>query len=147
MENLVFRKVIVGDIEQLKVLYGELIKDRNYETCKLKDYFSKEQNLLDTYAVCLEEKIIATAQLVIYENLVRAPLKKAIIDSVVVKNGFQQQGVGSFLISNLIKIAKSESVELIMLISSYKRYKAYDFYRKHGFKDEGLGFILDLTKS
>lgn len=95
------------------------------------------------FVITQGNQILGTAQLMIYENLIRFPKKKAIIDSVIIDQAERGTGIGTHLIDHIIRFAQSQGVMRINLVSSYKRYKAYAFYRSLGFVDSGLGFEFD----
>ena len=145
-ENIVIRLATINDVDNLKSLYSQLIEDvspnPNDMFKALEGIILEEHN--NVFIAIHDDKIVASAQLISYKNLIRSPFNKAIIDSVIVHEQYRGAGIGSKLIRVIIDFAKKNKVQKINLTSSYKRYKAYDFYRNLGFRDCGLGFILDL---
>jgi len=78
-----------------------------------------------------EGKIVAMATLIVY----RIPyVKKSIIEDVVVDKDSRGQGIGTNLISVLIKKAKAENVSYIDLTSRPSRQEGNKLYEKLGFK-------------
>jgi len=56
---------------------------------------------------------------------------KVIVENVIVAKEMRQQGIGTRLMQEIEKIAKTRGCRYITLVSSAKRRKARDFY--HGF--------------
>lgn len=52
---------------------------------------------------------------------------------IAVINSYQQGGIGSQLLRELLNLAKEENVEYIYLYFDPKYNKIYNFYKKHGF--------------
>ena len=146
IQTYTIRQVEHQDAIQLLGLFQQLIPDAHLSLEQLAYGLLKIGTTKDNYHFVILErnKIVGSAQLLIYENLIRFPQKKAIIDSVIISEDVRGIGVGTQLLNYLIDFAKKEEVQKVQLISSYKRHQAYSFYRNLGFKDTGLGFILDL---
>jgi GNAT superfamily N-acetyltransferase len=88
--------------------------------------------------------VVGCCQLIIYRNLIRSPYQKAVIDSVIVDELHQYDGLGKLLIRKVLEYANQQNVGKVQLISSFPRIQAHSFYEKMNFKKIGYGFILDL---
>lgn len=139
------RRAEHGDIMALIPLLSQLIEDVQLTPEQLANALTETLANKGNHVFIIEQRshILGTAQLMMYENLIRFPKKKAIIDSVIIDQSQRGTGIGTHLIDYMIRFAQSQGVMRINLVSSYKRYKAYAFYRSLGFVDSGLGFEFD----
>ena len=56
------------------------------------------------------------------------------IVGIALKNNYQRRGVGTKLLSSLVKLAKNHQVQTISLEVDEKNEKAINFYKKNGFE-------------
>lgn len=144
MQSLIVRTADYNDLAHLKPLLMQLVENAHPNIEDMDDmlYEIYDNPFNRVFVVEYNQKIVGTAQVIIYDNLIRTPNRKAIIDSVVVDNELRGKYIGKELISYILTYCKSMEVSKINLVSSYRRFQAYDFYRAMGFKDVGLGFEL-----
>jgi predicted N-acetyltransferase YhbS len=59
-----------------------------------------------------------------------------VIDNVIVKNGFRGLGVGRKLINYMEAVARTRNCYSIMLVSSFRRKEAHEFYEAVGYAND-----------
>jgi len=67
------------------------------------------------------------------------------IPELIVREEFQNRGVGKKLIHSCISIAKEKKCHRIRLESGNQRKKSHKFYKKLGFEQSGLSFTMGLN--
>lgn len=146
LQVLCVREVERADLSQLLPLFRQLIDTTNLSEQELVKAWEMQVAQQGNYWFVVERsgQLLGAAQLMVYENLLRFPHKKAVIDSVIVSEEARGLGVGTQLIDHIIRFAQNLDVMKLYLVSSYKRHKAYSFYRNLGFTDCGLGFEFDM---
>ena len=145
LHNVVIEIANATHLEGLKELFTQLIPDEEPDINHMKDTLEKlsvECNRV--YAALHGNFILGTAQLLIYDNLIRVPKSKGMIDSVIVHNDYRNQGIGSKLIKHILVDAKKHGVSKLYLLSGYQRSASHPFYHKLGFKDTGFCFEYDF---
>lgn len=147
VKQVIIRNAEISDLVQLKQLFSQLIDNVHPTIHSMEDVMLDiyDDNHNRVFVVEVNGRIVGTAQVIIYENLIRTPKRKAIVDSVIVDESMRGLNLGKQLLTHLIDYCKSLHVGKISLVSSYRRYVAYSFYRSMGFKDCGLGFEMDLS--
>jgi len=96
-------------------------------------------------SVCLQQdQVIATCQTVIYSNLIRAPFSKAVIDSVVVDEGFRNRGIGYALMEWTMELLHKERCERVMVSTAFSRTVAHRLYEGMGFDQFGYTYLKVL---
>ena len=115
--SIVIEEARLTDIEGIKKLLVQLVPEQN-----------PEHSLM----------------LVDLNEFIRSPYQKAVIDSVIVDELHQYDGLGKLLIRKVLEYANQQNVGKVQLISSFPRIQAHSFYEKMNFKKIGYGFILDL---
>lgn len=68
------------------------------------------------------------------------------IEEFIVKEKFRRQGIGSYMFSRLVSIARSCGAQLLELSSKDTRIQAHVFYRKHEMAMRHYKFTLDIEK-
>ncbi len=145
-QQLIVRTAKVTDLAQLKCLFTQLIDNVHPNIHAMEDVLLEayDDDFNRVYVVESNGVMVGTAQVIIYNNLIRTPKRKAIIDSVIVDEKQRGLNIGKKLITHIIDYCITQEVGKITLVSSYKRFLAYPFYRSVGFRDCGLGFELEL---
>lgn len=105
-------------------------------------YIRQRTPSMGVVVVSLNEVVVGTCQLVVYENLVRTPWRKAIIDSVVVDASVRNQGIGKALMQWAVAHLQSQGCATIAVSSAFIRKAAHGMYRGLGFSTFGNTFIL-----
>ncbi|MGO4377654.1 GNAT family N-acetyltransferase [Pseudoduganella sp. RAF53_2] len=93
----------------------------------------------------LEGRIIAMLQLTFIPGLSRRGALRANIEAVRVDSSLRGQGIGSWLISEAIALARERQCALIQLTSDKSRTEAHRFYTRLGFVASHEGFKLKST--
>jgi len=134
-----------SDLNGLSALFAQLIPDRKPEMVEMQLMLNNlKTDCNKIYTATFNNLIVGTAQLIIYENLIRVPQRKGMIDSVIVDKDYRNCGVGAKLIGHILEEAKKQNIIKLYLYSGYHRQKSYQFYKKLGFYDSGLCFEYDL---
>jgi len=84
------------------------------------------------------------AQLTIIPGLGRMGIRRGQIESVRVASGRRGQGLGRWLMQELIGAARRHGCGIVQLTSDRRRHDAHRFYESLGFTASHLGFKLML---
>ena len=144
--DLEFRVARHADIPRLQALYRQLIPEERPAEEDMRDALEAIMAESEAVLIVIGElggSIVATCQLVTYHNLIRAPFKKAVIDSVVVDAPFRHRGIGTAMIRWIIDHVKQRECSIVLVSSSSSREIAPYLYRKVGFEAFGTAFSLD----
>jgi len=144
LEGAIIRSASLLDLAALQELYKILIPD---ESPNLSDMEICFRNILssplnDVLVFEHEQNVVATCQIIIYENLVRTPARKATIDSVVVHPDLRGAGVGKALIKEAVRRLQEQGCKTIGVSSGFRRDVAHELYMKLGFHRHGYHYIL-----
>jgi len=93
----------------------------------------------------MEGHVIAMLQLTFIPGLSRRGALRANIEAVRVDSSLRGQGIGSWLISEAIALARERQCALIQLTSDKSRKEAHRFYTRLGFVASHEGFKLKST--
>jgi GNAT superfamily N-acetyltransferase len=140
---IVCRLARTADLPELQTLYAELIPT---ETPTLADMAlaldrMTVSGLAAVFVAVREEQVIGTCQLAIYDNLVRAPRRKAIIDSVIVHPDWRGMGVGRRLMAHAVAVAAERGCCLVGVSTAFRRQVAQSFYDALGFSRFGYHYL------
>jgi len=144
-EALSFRSAVADDIPALQALYAQLVPDEEPTGDDMRA--TLERVLADPddgeIVVCdFRGAVVATCQLIVYDNLVRTPYKKAMIDSVVVDEHHRHHGIGSAMMAWSIDELKRRGCSKIIVATAFMRREAHEMYGKLGFEHFGHSFIM-----
>ena len=89
------------------------------------------------------DKIVGTFSLAILDNISHMGSKSGIIESVVVSQDMQGQGIGKQMMDFAIEVCRKKSCYKVELSSNLKREMAHKFYEKIGFKFHGYSFLTE----
>ena len=132
-------------IEELQWLFKQLVPDCSPEKQLMESVIeSLDSSINKIFIAVYRKKVIGSAQLIIYENLIRVPYKKAMIDSVIVDQKYRNQGVGTKLIHHILEVARQKNITKLYLFSAFSREKSFPFYKYLGFEENGLSFYYDF---
>ena len=96
------------------------------------------------YVAEIDNKIAGTFSLAIMDNLAHKGSKSGLIESVVVSQSLQGQGIGKKMMQFAVELCREKSCYKVSLSSSLKRQNAHEFYKKLGFKIHGYSFLMEL---
>ncbi|MGB0671893.1 MAG: GNAT family N-acetyltransferase [Rhodospirillales bacterium] len=144
-----FRIATADDVPRLHDLYRQLIPDADPDETlmvkALETLFARDDAVYIVMAE-VDGLPIATLQLIVYENLIRVPFKKAIIDSVVVDEPYRHQGHGTALVEWSLDHLTSLNCSIVTVSTAFHRDVAPKLYEKTGFTRFGTTFSVDLRK-
>lgn len=144
-EALSFRSAVVADIPALQALYSQLVPDEEPTGDDMRETLLRVLDDPDDgeIVVCdYQSRVVATCQLIVYDNLVRTPYKKAMIDSVVVDEAHRHHGIGSEMMAWSIAELKRRGCSKIIVATAFTRREAHEMYDKLGFDHFGHSFIM-----
>ncbi len=145
LSQIAFRSALPDDVEPLHDLYRQLIPDEDPDTSDMREAL---ENILANARFGqivigeLDGQIVATCQVIEYDNLIRSPQRKAMIDSVVVKEGYRHRGIGTVMMQWVLDNLGSETTSKIIVSTAYNRKEAHGLYEKMGFDQSGYSYIF-----
>ena len=144
LDHLSFRKASKNDIPQLCKLYHQSMPTVITCSKSMEKMISAMETNPDNRTIVgvLDGKVIATFQLILYENPVRAPSRKAVIDSVVVDETVRNQGIGTAMMEWAVTLLQDEGCSHIGVASRHSRKVAHHLYQKLGFEQFGHYFLF-----
>lgn len=122
--NLVVRRLEVDDIKALKKIYSEAFEIKTSSVIN----YTKE----DIYVVCVNDKVVGMC-MTNYIDDIFISSRVAYVNSVCVDKKYRKQGVATFMLNEIEKIALEDGCTEIMLTSTSKREAANHLYSKLGF--------------
>ena len=150
MENIDVREASSKDIPIVLGLLYELgrptpQKDSDVEAFKklVKKYITDSDKKI-ILAQLDDSEIIAMVSVIFLPRLNQNSLE-LYIPELIVREKFQNQGVGKKLLNSCISIGKEKKCHRIRLESGNKRKESHKFYRKLGFEQSGLSFTKNLN--
>lgn len=128
MNNLEIKEMTLSDLKQIKnILETEFDDFWNASILE-----SELRNTLSKYIVAkIENEIIGFAGVI-------DTLDQFEITNIVVKKSFRNNGVGNVLLTELIKLAKINNKDKIILEVNNTNEPAIKLYEKNGFKNIGF---------
>ncbi len=152
IQDLVIRTAVVDDLPAILNLYQEL--DATYGHSPDEggvDYRELwRQVMADTRQQVLvgeqDGEIVGTVTLILVPNLGHQGKPWAAVENVAVRSGRRGQGLGTALMSEATRIARSHGCYKIVLTSNLARQQAHEFYRRLGWRQTHAGFSLSLIE-
>ena len=140
-----------GDIPRILELYRQLVITTSQAELRrspsLDDYrqvFAEISALPGCELLVAEDdgKLAGTMVLIIVPNLSHNGLPWAVVENIVIDEGYQRRGIGRLLMDYAIARARGAGCYKIMLSSDKRRGEAHRFYRSLGFEASSHGFRL-----
>jgi GNAT superfamily N-acetyltransferase len=94
----------------------------------------------------LDSEVIAMLQITFIPGLSRRGATRANIEAVRVNSTLRSQGIGEWLMSEAIAIARERGCALAQLTSDARRVEAHSFYGRLGFVGSHVGFKLQVKE-
>lgn len=132
-----------ADLPTLQTLYAELVPEESPGLAEMAAALER-MALSGSAAVLVAERsgeVIGVCQLAIYDNLVRAPRRKAIIDSVIVRHDQRGVGIGRQLMTYAVAVAAERGCCLVGVSTAFQRQVAHSFYDALGFSRFGYHYL------
>ena len=144
--GLQFRPVRAAELSSLLDLYQHLNSDE--PPLPAEDILNEVWNnyLTDPKIQCvvgeIEGRLVASCTLVIIPNLTRGARPYGLIENVVTRLEYRQQGIGTRLLQYALQLAWEQRCYKVMLLTGSKREETLRFYERAGFR-RGLktGFV------
>lgn len=145
---MLIREAVAADLPKivslLQTMDDEKMLDLN-EARKIWDKMGQYPNY--KLYVAEEEEVVALCSLIIIDNLGHRGAKYGVADNVIVSPEYRGKGVGSRLMKFIMEKTRQENGYKLMLSSNKKRVMAHRFYKKLGFEQHGLSFMVEVDKN
>lgn len=144
MLNIEFRKLSLQDYNSNFFELLNQLSECKKDSISFNDFnnFIKKLNSNHQIFIILDSennKIIGTGTILIEEKLIHNLSKVAHVEDIVVDSNYRKNGIGKFLIDNLIHYAKNQNCYKIILDCQDKNIP---FYQKCGFQQKGLQMAI-----
>ena len=138
-----------ADLPALQALYAELIPEEAPCLTEMAAALARmEASGLSAVFVAEDQSgVIGTFQLVIYDNLVRAPRRKAMIDSVIVRHDRRGVGIGRQLMAHAVAVAAERGCCRVGVSTAFRRQAAQSFYDTLGFGRFGYHYLYPVSSA
>lgn len=146
--TVVCRRARIADLPALQALYVQLIPEERPRLADMEAALERME-ASDQCAVFVAEdqnEIIGAFHLVIYDNLVRAPRRKAVIDSVIVRHDRRGAGVGRRLMAHAVAVAAEHGCCMVGVSTAFHRQAAQSFYDTLGFGRFGYHYLRPVSR-
>jgi GNAT superfamily N-acetyltransferase len=148
----IVRTATEKDIPRIRELYRQLVFNPPHAGTPMpppEEYrrVFNEMGKIPGYNLLVAEekgKIIGTVVLVILPGMAHGVSQFAVVEYVVVDEGWRRRGIGKLLMDYVIAQSKEAGCYKIMLTSDKRREPAHEFYRSLGFEASAHGFRLYL---
>ncbi len=150
--DLVIRPATIKDLPAILALYSDLhaAYGRNPDEDEVDNRELWQQVMADTRQQVLvgeqNGEIVCTATLIIVPNLGHRGKPWAAVENVVVLEHRRGCGLGTALMSEASRIARSYGCYKIVLTSNLERQQAHEFYHRLGWQQTHAGFSLNLSQ-
>jgi GNAT superfamily N-acetyltransferase len=119
-----------GNIERMMELFPTILNDSNYYLLGARS----------------EGRLVASLVGIVCHDLFGKCIPFMVVENVIVAKEMRHQGIGTRLMEEVERIAKTRGCRYITLVSSAKRRKARDFYHRLGYDSahyRGFKKLLD----
>ena len=152
MDNIVIRRASLEDLNIIQELNNSLFKleKENYDSTLVNDWPLSEEgkeyftDLIKNHYVIvaiLDNNIVGYLAGSIEEKGSYVEVQYGEINNMIIDDKYRGYGIGKSLINNFKEYCKSNNIENIKVVASYKNRNAIEFYRKNGFEE----FDVTLT--
>ena len=148
--NLLIRKANKSDLSSILALYAESDIDNGHvlELLGAERLFNRIKSYpnFNVYVAIINDEIVGTFELLIMDNLAHMGAPSGIVEDVVVRSDFRNQGIGKKMMCFALEECKKNGCYKMTLSSNLKRDRAHQFYESLGFKKHGFSFQIDINK-
>ena len=136
------REAVPSDADSISELYRTLVQDDSIDVRETRIAELATSNTSFLLIGEVERKIAATALLLICDDVMYGAQPFAVVENIVVSDGYRRQGLGSALMKRIELICFEKDCSKTLLSSSRDRTPAHKFFRKLGFNDKlKIGFV------
>ena len=146
--SIKIRQAEPRDVDALMHLYAQLItnvRPTARDVAKALERISAEPDRSIIVVGEFDGVVVATCQLIVYDNLIRSPQRKAVIDSVVVDEPHRNHRIGSAMIRWSLGELKRRGCAIIYVSSASVRDVAPKLYKSSGFETFGTAFFVNCA--
>lgn len=151
-ESLIFRKARHQDVMPIVIMLADdEIAAKRESIDEISPYVNAfkriEQDPNQHLMVVVDGggQVIATAHLTVMPSLTYKGSNRLNVEAVRVDDKYRGQGVGEWMMQQVIALARQQDCTMIQLTTSLKRTDAARFYKKLGYEQTHLGFKLMLS--
>jgi glucosamine-phosphate N-acetyltransferase len=143
--NVKVRKVSVEDFNDILLLLHQLWPDKELHEKLLSKAFLDALKSGNNEYFCSEAdgKIVGFCSLTIMSTLWQEGYI-GYINEMIVDQNFRGQGIGTYLLTTVIEVAKKKDCRAIELASAFHRNEAHGFYEGIGFTKGAYNFTKIL---
>ena len=152
MEEIIIRKVTIGDLRSIQELNNDLFKleKENYDSTLIEnwplskdgeDYFTDLINNHYVIVALLNNEIVGYLAGSINEKGSYEEIQYGELNNMLIKENCRGYGIGKKLINNFKDYCKENNIYNVKVTASYKNQDAINFYKRNGFSE----FDLTLT--
>lgn len=143
-----FRRAQPGDCQQIQDLYFDLVRDPNIRVTSGSIAAITEDQFNILIVGETDGRIVATAFMTICRDVMYDDQPFAVVENVIVANGYKGFGIGTQMMEWIKSEAKHLRCTKIMLLSSSKRPEAHRFFERCGYhSDTKRGFVNYINRS
>ena len=132
----------IEDLLEINALLGKLSQSIGFDYHNnlnlLKNHFilmGQFPNFYSTYVYIVDDKIVGLVSIVFYSSALHRK-GTALINELIVADGFRSKGIGSELLAYCINIAKQDGFDEVEVGTEKGNIRAIEFYKKNGFDKE-----------
>jgi ribosomal protein S18 acetylase RimI-like enzyme len=144
--TITVRKIDQGELEALLDLYHDLSPNDpplNQEEAQQIFRHLLRSEEVDIWVAVRTEVIVATCVAITVPNLTRGGRPFVVIENVVTKREFRNQGIGKALLQHVITLAKEHGAYKVMLQTGSSNPATHAFYKSLGFRDnEKVAYVI-----
>lgn len=143
------REALITDLPAILDLYAQ--PSFNGSSCSLQTATNVFERMATypfyrLYVAERDGEIIATHTLLVQDNIARNATPSAIIEGVVVAEEARGSGVGKAMMRHAFETAAGAGAYKICLFTGSSDDRVHDFYRKLGFDEHGVSYLLNLPE-
>lgn len=150
---MIFRKATINDLPTIieLLLDDELGKTRETNELEAQSKyiaaFNRINNNPDQYLMVIDKnhQIIGTCQLTLMPGISYQGALRMNIEAVRVAKKYRSQGIGEWMMRQVIVFAIEQGVSMLQLTTNKKRTRAKVFYERLGFEATHEGMKLHLN--
>lgn len=147
---MIFRRATIFDLEAIIVLLADddlgkvregFVADSAYKVVFDRILADPNQFLM---VVVKEARVVGTCHLTLMPSLTFRGSLRMNIEAVRVSSDVRGQGIGEWMLDQVIQLCKRERCKMIQLTTNKERLDALRFYEKMGFSATHIGMKLYL---
>src|SRR5262245_23957350 len=144
--GVVVREALVSDLPAVLQLYAqpELDGDDVLSIEEAREVYERMTRYPDfrLYIADFDGRVVGTFMLIVMENLAHGGAPSGLVESVVVAEDMQGNGIGKAMMQHARAYCHARGCYKMALSSNLKRERAHQFYDGLGFERHGYSFLV-----